>query len=95
MFVVVFKFSANKARAGEHIEAHKAWIARGFADGVFLMTGSLKPGAGGVVLAHNISREDLEARVKADPFVTEDVVSGEILEISPGRVDERLAFLMG
>ena len=95
MFVVVFRFAANKARAGEHLEAHKAWIARGFADGVFLMTGSLKPGAGGVVLAHNISREDLQERVNADPFVAENVVSGEILEISPARVDERLDFLMG
>jgi uncharacterized protein YciI len=94
MFVVVLRFSVNKADAPNHMEGHKAWISRGFADGVFLMTGSLKPNAGGVVLAHNISRGDLEAWVKEDPFVAEDVVSAEIMEISPARVDQRLEFLM-
>jgi hypothetical protein len=30
-----------------------------------------------------------------DPFVAEGVVSAEILEIAPGRADERLKFLLG
>lgn len=93
MFFVQLKFAANKAAAPQFMEAHNAWIGEGFADGVFLMTGSLAPGMGGAVLAHNTSREALEARVAADPFVAEGVVSAEIAEIKPGRTDERLAFL--
>lgn len=95
MFIVLLKFSANKAMAGQLMEAHNAWIRRGFDDGVFLLTGSLQPGAGGMVIACNISREALEARLQEDPFVAEDVVAAEILEVSPGRADERLAFLKG
>ncbi len=95
MFVVTLTFSANKARAPQLMAAHNDWIARGFADGVFLLTGSLPPGAGGAVLAHNLTREALEARLAADPFVAEDVVRPEILEIAPGRTDPRLAFLQG
>lgn len=93
MFVVTLRFSADKARAPQFMEGHNAWIRRGFDDGVFLLTGALQPGVGGVVLAHNISRADLEARVQEDPFVAEGVVSAEILDIAPGRTDERLAFL--
>lgn len=93
MFVVTLKFSANKARAPELMDGHNAWIRQGFEDGVFLLTGSLAPGAGGAVLAHNLSRADLEARVMQDPFVAEGVVSADILEIAPGRTDDRLAFL--
>jgi len=95
MFVVTLRFSANKTNAPVLMQAHNDWIREGFDDGVFLMTGSLKPGLGGVVLAHGVTRAELETRVGKDPFVAEDVVSADILEIAPGRADDRLAFLMG
>ncbi|WP_422039264.1 YciI family protein [Roseibium sp.] len=93
MFVVTLKFSDNKARAGELMEGHKAWIKSGFDQGLFLMVGSLQPNRGGGIIAHNTSLEDLEAFVGKDPFVVEGVVSAEILEITPARLDERLEFL--
>lgn len=95
MFLVTLRFSANKAKAAAFMEGHNAWIQRGFDDGIFLLTGSLQPSAGGAVLAHNVLRADLESRVKGDPFVAEDIVSAEIVEITPGRTDERLSFLKG
>lgn len=94
MFIVLLKFSDNKSRAGEFMEGHKAWLQRGFDDGVFLLAGSLQPSAGGGILAHNSSLADLESRVKEDPFVAEKVVTAEIMEISPARADERLGFLI-
>lgn len=93
MFFVQLKFASNKAAAPQFMEAHNAWIGEGFAEGVFLITGSLVPGLGGAVLAHNTTREALEARVAADPFVAEGIVSVEISEVKPGRVDARLEFL--
>jgi uncharacterized protein YciI len=95
MFVVQLKFSANKAQAGQHMEGHKAWLARGFEDGVFLLSGSLQPQAGGAILAHGTSLRALQERVAADPFVLEGVVSAEILEIAPSKADPRLGFLLG
>lgn len=93
MFVVTLKFAANKAQAPRFMEAHNAWLKRGFDDGVFLLAGSLQPAAGGAILAHGIARADLETYVGTDPFVAEGVVSADILEIAPMRTDERLAFL--
>jgi uncharacterized protein YciI len=93
MFVVTLKFSANKAKAPASMEGHNAWLKRGFDEGIFLLSGSLQPSAGGAVLAHNTSRADLETRVQQDPFVVEDIVTADILEIAPGRTDDRLAFL--
>lgn len=93
MFVVLLRFSANKARAAEFMQGHNDWIRQGFDDGVFLLAGSLQPGKGGTVIAHNTSLELLQARVDSDPFVVEDVVSPEILQIEPSRTDGKLAFL--
>ncbi|WP_085909214.1 YciI family protein [Kiloniella majae] len=94
MFIILLKFSVNKENAGQFMDAHKAWIKQGFDEDVFLMVGSLKPGVGGVVLAHKSSLEDLEQRVEEDPFVAEKIVSAEILEIDPAKADDRLSFLL-
>lgn len=92
MFVITLRF-ADKTKAPALMDAHNAWIKRGFDDGVFLLVGGLQPNAGGAVLAHDVSRDAVEARVREDPFVAEGVVEADILEITPGRTDERLAFL--
>ncbi len=76
------------------MEGHNEWIKRGFDDGVFLLVGSLQPGLGGGIVAYNTSLADLEIRVSGDPFVAENVVSAEILEITPSKSDERLQFLL-
>jgi uncharacterized protein YciI len=95
MFVVLLRFSDNKSHAGQFMEGHKDWIKLGFDDGVFLLAGSLQSGLGGGIVAHNTSLSDLQSRVKNDPFVAENVVTAEILEIAPSKTDERLAFLLG
>lgn len=94
MFIVLLKFSENRGRISAFMEAHKTWLKQGLDDGVFLLAGSLQPGLGGGILAHNIAREDLEAFVDRDPFVAENIVTAEILEITPSKADQRLAFLL-
>lgn len=94
MFIVLLKFSNNKAKAGDFMDGHNAWLKRGFDDGVFLLAGSLQPSLGGGIVAHNTSHADLQNRVNDDPFVSENVVSAEILEITPAKADERLQFFL-
>ena len=94
MFVVLLRFSDNKGLASQFMEGHKEWIKHGFDDGVFLLVGSLQPDLGGGIVAHHTSLPDLQSRVNDDPFVAENVVSAEILEIAPSRTDERLEFLL-
>jgi len=93
MFIVLLRFSGNKPKAPQFMDAHKAWIKRGLDDGVFLLVGSLQPNQGGGIVAHNTSLSDLEQRVRTDPFVEEGIVTSEILEITPTLTDQRLAFL--
>lgn len=94
MFVVTLKFSSNKGHASQFMEGHKEWIKRGFEDGVFVLVGNLQPNLGGGIVAHNTSLSDLQSRVNDDPFVAENVVSADILEIAPSKTDERLEFLL-
>lgn len=95
LFIVSLKFAANRSQAGQHMQAHKDWLDRGFADGVFLVSGSIQPNLGGAIIAHGTTLPELQARVASDPFVSAGVVSTEIVEITPSRADERLKFLLG
>ena len=94
MFIVLLKFSDNKNQTPQFMMGHNQWIKQGFEDGVFLLVGSLQPGLGGSIMAHNMSLAELQDRVNDDPFVVAKVVSAEILEITPAKVDERLQFLL-
>jgi uncharacterized protein YciI len=95
MFIVLLKYSGNKGQASQFMEGHNEWIRRGFDDGVFLLVGSLQPQLGGGIAAHNTTLADLQSRVNEDPFVAQNVVTAEILEITPAKADERLQFLVG
>ena len=94
MFIILLKFAANRAQAGQFMQGHNEWIKRGFDEGVFLLVGGLQPNAGGGIIAHNTSRAELQRRVAADPFVEQSVVTAEIVEITPARLDDRLKFIM-
>ncbi|WP_048644849.1 YciI family protein [Nitratireductor soli] len=93
MFVTFLKFAENRAAAPEFMAAHNEWIAQGFADGVFLCIGSLQPAAGGAILAHGENRADHDARIAADPFVVEGIVTAGTHEIEPKRTVAALDFL--
>lgn len=93
MFVVLLKFSERRDQAGQHMAGHRDWLKRGFDDGVFLLAGSLRPEQGGAIVAHNTSLAELQRRVDDDPFVAQEVVRAEILDVAPARCDQRLAFL--
>jgi uncharacterized protein YciI len=93
MFIVLLKFSDNQKKAADLMEAHKAWLKKGFDEGIFLLAGSLLPSQGGAILAKSASLDSVRERVSLDPFVVEKVVTAEILEVKPSLVDSRLAGL--
>ena len=92
MFVILLKFAEYRNRVAEFLQAHKDWIRHGFDEGAFVLVGSLGSGGGAILAAHT-SMEAVQARVAADPFVIEGVVTPEIHAIAPSQFDERLGFL--
>jgi len=94
MFIVLLRFSDNQSKAPEFMAGHNEWIKHGMDDKVFILCGSLQPGPGGVVMAHNTTLPELQSRVNEDPFVENNVVTAEILEVTPSATEERLNFLI-
>jgi uncharacterized protein YciI len=93
MFVIFLRFAENRHLAGEHMDGHNAWIRQGIDDAVFLLVGSVSGGQGGAILAHGLTRAELESRLEADPFVARRIVTAEVIEIEPSAADHRLALV--
>ena len=93
MFIVLLRFASNKSKAPDFMAGHMAWLKKGFDDGIFFLAGSIAPNAGGGILAVDDSLDAIRKRVEEDPFVKESIVSSEIIEISPSKVDDRLKSL--
>jgi uncharacterized protein YciI len=94
MYVVLLRFSVNKANAPEHMAAHREWIKKGVDEGVFLLVGSIRSGQGGAIVAANASPDALQSRIDEDPFVIHDIVKAEIVDIAPNIATPELAFLV-
>ena len=94
MFIILLKFSDNKSQAPDFMQGHNDWVTQGLNDNVFLLVGSLKPNMGGCIIAHNTTLEECQQRVNNDPFVTQNIVSAEILEVAANQTAEQLSFLM-
>ena len=76
------------------MDGHNAWLRDGFEKGVFLLAGTIQPKSGGANVAHNATLEQIQEIVKQDPFVAEDVVATESIEITPSKTAAQLSFLM-
>ncbi len=94
MFVVLLKFSANKANASQFMDGHNSWLKDGFAKGTFLLAGTIQPKLGGAILAHNATLEQIQVIVKEDPFVAQDIVTAVIIEITPSKAVPQMDFLL-
>lgn len=94
MYIIFLKFGPNRAQAGQWMAGHVQWIQQGLDEGVFLMAGSLDQGQGGVVLAANMDRAEVQRRVEEDPFVVHQVVVADIHAVAPSRMAPGLAVLI-
>jgi uncharacterized protein YciI len=94
MFVVVLTYRADLARVDESLQDHVAWLDRQYADGVFLVSGARVPRTGGVILAADLSAEDLQARLAEDPFHRQGLAEYAVTEFVPSRAADSLTHLL-
>jgi len=63
MFVILLTYLRPVEEVDRFLDAHRSWVRQGFNDGVFLLSGGQRPRVGGVLLAHGVMRETLEALI--------------------------------
>lgn len=94
MLIILLTYTAPLERIDACVAAHRTWLQQCYADGVFLASGPQVPRSGGAILAHGLSRAELEARLAQDPFAQAGVAAYQVIEMAVGMSDPRLAFLV-
>jgi uncharacterized protein YciI len=78
-YVLISRYTAEQSRIEELVPAHREYLQRHFASGLFVASGRRVPWTGGVIVARG-ERAAVEAAVLDDPFTHEGVAETEIVE---------------
>jgi len=86
MFVVNLTYIKPLEEIGRHLEAHREFLVRQYADGVFLASGPKNPRDGGVILASGkVSRSELDTILNLDPFRQYELATYDVTEFTPAK----------
>src|SRR6476646_7342292 len=80
MFVIELIYKADLGEIDAHMAAHVKFLKKYYASGHFLVSGRKIPRDGGIILALGDSREQVEALVRQDPFVSRGLADFRVIE---------------
>ena len=80
MFVIELLYKAPLTEIDAAMAAHVAFLTKHYASGHFLVSGRKIPRDGGIIIAAGSSREEIEAIVRKDPFVTRGLADFRVVE---------------
>lgn len=90
LFVIDLTYTASLEMVDQLVPSHKAFVERGYASGLFLVSGAKVPRTGGVIIARGRTLADIEALITGDPFHMARVAKYRITEFEPGNTADAL-----
>ncbi len=85
MFIVLLHYVQPLSAIDAHIQPHREFLDRHYRAGHFVMSGAQVPRIGGVILARNLDRQQLDSVLAEDPFYRERLARYEIIEFNPNK----------
>src|SRR5215471_17727454 len=80
MFIVELIYKADLAAIDAQMRPHMAYLKKHYAAGTFVVSGRKIPRDGGIIIAVDKTRQEIEAIVKGDPFVKHGLAEFRIIE---------------
>lgn len=85
MFIVLLHYIQPLPAIDPHMQQHRDFLDRHYRAGHFVVSGPQMPRIGGVILARNVDRLQLDAVLAEDPFYRERLARYEIIEFNPSK----------
>lgn len=92
LFVIDITYVKPLEEVEQRLAGHLDVLARGYDEGMFLLSGRKNPRTGGVILARAETREQVEALLAADPF--HEVARIDVIEFNATKAASELAHLL-
>jgi uncharacterized protein YciI len=85
MFVLISRYLKPLDTVDAWLPEHRAFLDRHYSAHHVLTSGPQSPRNGGVIVTHDITREQVDAMLAEDPFVREGVAEYQVIEFKPSR----------
>jgi len=86
MFIVELIYKADLAEIDAAMKSHMAYVNANYTSGRFVMSGRKVPRDGGVILVTGTDRDEVEALIRQDPFVSRGLAEFRLIQF---RVSQR------
>lgn len=91
MYVIVLTYTAPLEALDAAMAAHRAFLDRQYAAGVFIASGPQIPRTGGVIIARGLDRAALERVPREDVFHQQGLATYQLIEFQARGVAPALA----
>jgi uncharacterized protein YciI len=95
MFVIELIYKAPLAAIDASMPAHVRFLKKHYASGTFLLSGRKIPRDGGIIIALANSKDELEAIVRDDPFVSRGLADVRLIEFRASQVADDMPARIG
>jgi uncharacterized protein YciI len=82
MYIIELTYKKDMNFVDKYLEAHRAFLDEQYAKGTFLASGPKNPRDGGVILAREMDRSELDKILALDPFYTEEISHFKITDFA-------------
>jgi uncharacterized protein YciI len=83
MFVILLKYIKPIDIVDKHLEAHRAFLTKCYAQDLLIASGPQIPRTGGVILSQIQDRGQLDEIISQDPFNINKIAEYTIIEFDP------------
>jgi uncharacterized protein YciI len=94
MFIVSLTYICDLQEVDKYLSAHQLYLDSQYAAGRILASGRKEPRDGGIILADNVTREDLDNILTQDPFYQHGVARYDVTEFIPRKTSASLTCLL-
>ena len=88
IFIVSTTYTKSLEEVGKFRQEHFEFIQKNIDAGKFITGGRQNPPTGGLILAYNVTKEELEEILKEDPYYKNNLIETVITEFTPALFDE-------
>ena len=88
LFIIILKYHASLEKIDDCRPAHLEFLDRYYERGIFVVSGRQIPLTGGVIIAKNTIRLELENIMDQDPFMVENLATYDIYEFTPNKFSD-------
>lgn len=94
MFIIKLTYQTSLSEVDKYLQAHREFLDYHYKQGLFLLSGPMKPRTGGILIALTTDKPYLESVLQQDPYYLADIARYELIEFTPVKHRDELSTLI-